>query len=546
MKKYYKRLLSFLIILSLFACTEDFLDLKEPIRPTLETYFVDIQSAYSGLVACYNSLQQIPTAEAPLRSLIILDIRSDDTDYCGNPRGASEENNYYRAAGFANFDIYSDNEYALRLWNYGYRGINTINKYLEGIEPLEFTLPSDEMLRQQFMAEARFIRAYFYFVLVKNFGDIPLYVRTLNEDEWYNQRRVPEADVYAQIYSDLREAIQDLPLKGEYQESELFRITKGAAQALMAKTLITHAGIDASSPNWEEAYALCKEIEDSNQYNLQTEFKDIFTNLGQFSSEHVFDIVAEESIPGEYDSYVHYFSPRFLFINNVPDESKKMEYGFGVYGITEDMANQYGYYEGQDSLDYVEMNDQRGRYTFWARWDRYSGLSVVDELNRRAETKNTENVDLANYYGRKYNRENAPVEQYWVGGSNYHVIRYAEVLLLGAEAAYYLGDEQEALRLTNLVRERAFRDAIRNQRVTLADIEISTSGIQLLEDIWQERRLELAGEGDRFYDLKRTRRLSILREKKPEILFEEGKHELLPIPSAELSKAPNLTQNPGY
>lgn len=512
----------------------------------LETYYVDTKTAYDGLVGCYNSLQQIPKAGAPLRGLIDQDIRSDDTDYAGNPRGASEENNYYTAAGFANFDIFSDNRAAQNLWEYGYRGVNTINKYLEGIAPLNSDNEEEQELYERFKAEAKFIRAFFYFTLVKNFGAVPLYTRTLEQSEWDTQKRRPEAEVYDQIFTDLREAISDLPLKGEYEESELFRITKGAARALLAKTLITKAELDANSPNWLEAYELCRDIEDSKQYNLSTDFKDIFTNEGQFSDEHVFDIVTDGEIPGEYDSYIHSYSPRFLFIDGVPDQSKKMQYGFGVYGITEDMANQYGYYQGDDSLSYVEMDDQRGRYTFWARWDRYAELSVVDELTSRPETKNTENPDDANYYGRKYNHENAPVNLYYVCGANFHVLRYAEVLLLGAEAAYYTGKPAEAKRMVNMVRERAFRDAIANGRVTLNEIEISSTGEQLLKDIWQERRLELAGEGDRFYDLKRTNRLHILKEKKPEIFFEEGKHELLPIPSAELSKAPHLTQNPGY
>jgi starch-binding outer membrane protein, SusD/RagB family len=530
----------------LSSCTESFLELDEPIRPTLENYYIDIETAFEGLVGCYNSLQQVPATEAPLRSLIILDIRSDDTDYCGNPRGASEENNYYRAAGFANFDIFSDNQHSSSIWNYGFRGINTINKYLDGIEPLNLQAASDQQLLEQFKAEAKFLRAYFYFVLVKNFGAVPLIVKTPDESEWFKLTRTPEDEVYKQIFKDLREAVVELPLKEQYSSAQFFRITRGAGQALLAKTLITHAGVDASSPNWEEAYQLCKAVEESAQYDLSTDFKDIFRSQGQFSNEHIFDIVIDESITGENDSYIHYFSPRFLFINGVPDQSKKMEYGFGVYGITEDMANQYGYFQGDDSLAYVNLPDQRGRYTFWARWDRYAELSVVDELNSRPETKNTETVDLANYYGRKYNRENAPVEQYWVAGSNFHVIRYAEVLLLGAEAAWYTNKPDEAIRMVNLVRERAFRQAIQNGTIQLADITINSSGNQLLEDIWQERRLELAGEGDRFFDLKRTNRLHILKEKKPEILFQEGKHELLPIPSTELSKAPLLYQNPGY
>ena len=526
------------------SCNDSVLDLKEPIKPTLETYYTDTATAFNGLVGCYNSLQQVPRGEAPMLPFILLDIRSDDTDYAANPRGAAEEGNYLNAAGFANFDIYSDTPYSTQLYNYSYRGINTINKYLEGISTLILTA-SQQALVDGYKAEAKFIRAYFYFVLVKNFGPSVLYTKTLSNDEWYSQKRAPESDVYSQIFTDLREAIPVLPVKSKYPKTQLNRISKGAAQALLAKTLISQAELNASSPNWGEAYTICKDIETSGEYNLSTSFKDIWLTATQFNKESVFDIVFDESVSTEGDSYIHYLSPRFIFVNGVPSHADKMVYGFGLSGITEDLANQYGYNMNGDSLSYVNMNDQRGRYTFWARWDRYLGNSVVDKLNFRSETKNIATTDDANYYGRKYNRE-APAAQYYVAGKNFKVIRYAEVLLLGAEAAYYDNKPVEALRMLNLVRERAFRDAIAGNRVTLDGIKKNSTGIALLEDIWQERRLELAGEGDRFYDLKRTHRLDILKTKKPDILFQKGKHEFLPIPSAELNKAPFVTQNPGY
>lgn len=547
-------LLMFLTGSIMQSCSESFLDLKEPIKPTLETFYTDTVTAYKGLVGCYNSIQKVP-GTGGWNTILILDTRSDDTDYAANPQGASLENNYFTAAGFANFDIYSDLSYASVMWNYGFRGVNTINKYLEGVASIQLT-PSQQTLVDQYKAEAKFIRAYFYFTLVKNFGDVPVYTKTLLQADWYNQKRVPENDVYTQIFTDLREAIPLLPLKSKYTAKQANRITKAAAQALLAKTLITNAGLNAASPNWAEAYTLCHDIETSLEYNLNTNFKDIFTVAGQFNSEAVYDVVFEESITSENDAFIHFFSPRFVLVNGIPDQSRKMEFGFGLGGITQDLASQYGYspngytssvlLQNADSVAYVNMNDERGRYTLWARWDKYCGFKMSDELNQRPQTKNTETVDDANYYQRKYNRE-ALATNYYVAGSNYHLIRYAEVILLEAEAAYYDNKPTEALRLLNLVRERAFRGAIAAGRVNLAGIQKTSSGTALLADIWQERRLELAGEGDRFYDLKRTGRLeSVLKAEKSAIMFQKGKHELLPIPSSELTKAPYLTQNPGY
>lgn len=526
------------------SCQESFLELKEPVNPVLETYYTDSATAFNGLVGCYNSLTMVPNPEGKMILFFLLDTRSDDTDYAGNPRGAVEEQNYDRAAGFANFDIYSDNRWANHLWRYCYMGINTVNKYIEGLEAVDFPI-SQQPLIDQFKAEVLFMRAYYYFHLVKNFGPVVLYTNSLSEDEWYNQRRQEESLVYEQIFTDLREAIPLLPLKSAYGDGNYGRITKAAAQTLLAKALITEAELDGSSPNWQEAYDLCKSVEESGEYDLNTLFTEMFTVAGQFSSGFIFDILSEESINSENDSYIHYVSPRYIFIDGVPDHSRKMEFGFGLAGITEELANQFGYHHDDDSLTFVNLNDSRGKFTFRTRWDKYDGYTVVDNLTGYEETRNPHNTDDANYYQRKYNRETIS-SQYHKAGANYHVIRYAETLLLGAEAAYYLNNDDEAKRLVNLVRERAFRPAIQEGRVTLGDIRINSSGNDLLEDIWQERRLELAGENDRFYDLKRTHRLHILKEKKPDIFFQEGKHELLPIPVSELAMAPNLTQNPGY
>jgi len=556
---------SFIILLAtgvMSSCSESFLELTKPIKPSSETYYTDTATAYTGLVGCYNSLQQVPRVEAPTNLFFILDIRSDDTDYGGNRLGESLEDNYYRAVGFSNFDIFSDLSHASEMWLYGFRGINTVNLYLEGVSKLTLT-PTQQLLINQYNAEAKFLRAFFYFHLVKNYGGVPLITKAVEPANWLTLRRASENEIYSQIFSDLREAIPSLPLKSGYTLTQTNRITKGAAQALLAKALITNAEINALSPNWTEAYTLCDDIEKSSQYDLNTNVKDIFSVAGQFATEHVFDIVYDQAINGENDAYIHYLSPRYIYKNGTITDAEKMTYGFGVSCITEECANQYisdinvvspgnytfSYYNqnNTDTMKYINMLDQRGRYTFWSRFEKYCGVVyVADKLTQRNETKHVGRTDDGNYAGRKYNREALATAGYSIAGSNFHVIRFAEVLLLKAEAAYYKSDETEALRLVNLVRERAFRQAIAAGRVTLDQIKRTSTGSAVLEDIWQERRLEMAGETDRFYDLKRTHRLDLLKIKKPEIMFQTGKHELLPIPSSELSKAAFLTQNPNY
>ncbi|NJK86171.1 MAG: RagB/SusD family nutrient uptake outer membrane protein [Bacteroidales bacterium] len=482
------------------SCTEKFLELEQPITPTLETFYTDEITAFSGLVGCYNSLQMVNFG-----NMIKVDVRSDDTDVAGNPVG---EDDPLSNELFANFQIYADNPYSSTIWNYCYKGINTVNKYIEGVSGLKLNDPQKQKLLKQYIAEATFIRAYYYFTLVKNFGGVPLITKSLDISEWYNQRRASETEVYSQIGIDLRSAIEEMSPRSSFNDSEAGRISKGAGMALLAKALITEAGTDASmTAKWQEALTLCNDIIDSDEYSLSTPFELIFTREEEFGPESVFEIVFEETILGEQDPYVHSQTPRIFFINGTPTELK-IEYGFGIGGITENLANQFGWHQTDDSLTRVNLPDIRGIYTFWTRFDRFLDLIPVDNLALRPETKKPELLfDNANYYARKYNRTGISGGNWAGSGMNFMVIRYSEVILLAAEAAWYLGNEEYARKCVNDVRERAFRKAISENRISLEDITIKSSGTVLRDDIWQERRLELAGEGDRFYDLKRTGRL---------------------------------------
>lgn len=533
--------LAFIGLLLSYSCNEEFLELKAPVEPTLESYYIDTATAFNGLVGCYNSMQMIS-----LGNIFKLDIRSDDIDLAGDPLG---EPGPIDNEWFANFVIYSDNGLSASVWSYCYKGIYTVNTYLEGVSAINLSDPGKQKLIDQYKAEATFMRAYFYFTLVKNYSAVPLITKPLAPSEWYSQVRVPEPDVYQQIKTDLRVAIPNLKLKKELSAAEAGRITKGGAMALLSKVLITEAGTDASrTANWQEAWDLTNDIiQNSAQYDLSTNFEDVFSKQKEFGPESVFEIVFDENIAGETDPFVHALTPRIFFVNGKPTEMK-LEYGFGSFGITENLANQYGWHQTDDSLTRANLNDIRGIYTFWTRFDRFLGLIPVDNLTQRPETKKPELLyDNANYYARKYNRTSA-ASQWAVAGMNWMVIRYAEVYLLAAEAAWYLGDEVNARLYVNAVRERAFRKAISEGRTTLDEVSIKSSGTALRDDIWQERRLELAGEADRFYDLKRTNRLEeVSYADKPEgTQFEKGKHELLPIPYNELNVAPLLTQNNGY
>jgi starch-binding outer membrane protein, SusD/RagB family len=416
-----KKTCIFLVSIGLFflySCNEEFLELKEPRKPTLESYYTDTATAFTGLVGCYNSMQGMNFG-----ALFKLDIRSDDVDLAGDPLG---EPGPIDNEWFAIFQIYSDNGLSSQLWTYCYRGVNTVNKYLEGVSVIEMANPNMQKVIDQYKAEATFMRAYFYFTLVKNYGAVPLLIKSLAPSEWFTQLRTPEPQVYAQIQKDLRDAIPNLKQKKGLKTAEAGRISKEAAMALLAKVLITEAGIDDSkTTNWQEAWDLTNEII-QNTGPLSTNFQDVFSKQAEFGQESVFEIVFDENIAGETDPFVHSLTPRIFFVNGKPTEMK-LEYGFGSFGVTENLANQYGWSQTDDSLTRANLPDIRGIYTFWTRFDRFLDLIPVDNLTQRPETKKPELLyDNANYYARKYNRT-SKASHWAVAGMNLMVIRYAEV-----------------------------------------------------------------------------------------------------------------------
>lgn len=385
---------------------------------------------------------------------------------------------------------------------FNYAGITRANFIFENQNKLDF--PAKERL----LAEVAFMRAYFYFTLVNYFGDMPLIVdRRISINEVTQSTRTPKAQIYEQIERDLDRAISVLP----WRNAEVGRITKGAAMALKGKVLLYQQ-------KFTQAAQVLDELITTNQagYDLFPDMKAMWLAANQNISEDVFTIQHSGLQGGDYGCFVCLQGNPAVGFHSIRNYVGPF-YGDGnSYNLpTQDLYDFYG-------------NDPRRE------------VAILDLDAFIAAQPNRSEISYAigggghtGYYNNKYIKradERGLPDDDLTSPLNYRAIRFADVLLMAAEAFAQTGNDARARTELNKVRARA---GVPN---------ITSSGNQLLEDIYRERRLELAGEGYRFWDLVRTGKAA---EAIPG--FQVGKHELFPIPQIEIDLAGGRwTQNPGY
>ncbi|MDX1906249.1 MAG: RagB/SusD family nutrient uptake outer membrane protein [Bacteroidia bacterium] len=489
-----------LLALPLTGC-DGFLE-KEPLTSvTTANFYQTEEDALRALTAAYATLQfDGQLAPAGHFRWFWGDIVSDDAD-----KGGSGPNDVAALARLEAFEGRPANELLTSEWRADYDGIYYANVVLEYVPAIDM----DPFLRARILGEAQFIRAYMYYQLVTVFGGVPLVTRTLSPSE-DQIPRATEAEIWAQIETDLLTAIPELPLKTEYAATDLGRITKGAAQGLLLKAYVWQQ-------KWSDAVAVAAELTSSGQYSLASSYRDIFTLAGENGPESVFEIQYMNRSNGDWGRFEE---------GTLTNVFQRARGDFGGYGFN---------LPTQDLVDEFEPGDPRLGFTVFKEGDAMGdrGIFTPDKTGYPHP-----------YYARKYfisRAEEAPTGDANVNGpSNDRVIRYADVLLLYAEAAYHTGNEGLARSLVNQVRARARGTS------TTALPNITASGPALLDAIYHERRVELAMEGHRFFDLVRTGRAgSVMRALG--FNFVDGVHEKFPIPEQEIQLSNGtITQNPGY
>lgn len=497
-----KRFSIIFIIFILASCEDNFLERSPIIGITQENFYETEEDAVAAVNAAYAALQFELSPGGHFR-WFWGDIMSDDSE-----KGGSGDNDVFELLLLETFQGTPNTDMLEGEWAASYEGIYRSNTVLEFIPPMEIS----DAVKNQVIAEAKFIRAYFYYNLVTIFGDVPKVDRLLSASE-YNMARSPKAEIWDLIIQDLTEAIPNLPLKSELPISDLGRVTKGAAQALLTKAYLWQE-------NWSAAQTTAEAIVNSNEYQLTPDYANIFTSAGENNMESVFEIQYMNASGGNWGANN---ANEGTFVNVFQRPRGAFE-GFGFNIPTQEFVDEF-FAEG--------FEDPRLTSTIFRVGDAMGDRGIF--------TKEATGMPH-DYYPKKYfnnKGEEAPFgDPAPNGGSNDRVIRYADVLLMHAEAAAKNGNEAAARTSLNAVRARASASGT----VTLPSI--TSSGQNLINAIYRERRIELGLEGHRFFDLVRTGRAADVLGS---LGYVEGTHSVFPIPQSQIQATNGaITQNPGY
>lgn len=488
-----KYFMAAIVILFLSSCSDDFLD-KQPLD-TINTE--NYPKTAEELVTVVNGAYQ------PLQWPKLYNLRMWTSDImAGNSIvGAGGGTDGIETQNMSSFTVQPDNEGVLDLWRGPWPGILMTNIVLKTAP----TLDINEDIKNRSMGEAYFLRAHYYFILARYFGDVPLTTAPLSSDDDLFPSRSPVSEVYDLIINDLTMASQLLPPKSAYGPQDYGRATKGAAYGLLAKVHLTLG-------NYQETVNMITQVEGLG-YALNPDYYDNFNIQNENSQESIFEVqYASDGGYGFWDNenQASWASP---FMG--PRGSNFVGGGYGWNQPTQEFINQY------------ELNDLRKDVTVL-----YEGGPNFDGLPYQAIFSYT------GYNVRKFLVPISVVPSYDNSPMNFPVLRYADALLMKAEALNELGQTIEAQDYLNKVRNRA----------GLNNITSGLSQAQFREAVLNERRMELAFEGQRWFDLIRVDNGQYALD----FLHSIGKsnatqkHLLFPVPQIEIDRNPNLTQNPGY
>ena len=478
------------------GCSSDFLT-TTPVGRDLEiNYYQTEGQAFEALVSVYDVLQWNDQYGFSMHRFL-MNVASDDT-YAGGS-DASDQPSWVATDNFSWTPTLGPQA---GFWRKNFKGIYRANLYLEKIDGID---AASAAFKTRTKAEVHFLRAKFYFDLVRNFGRVPLIKSTLDPSEYYSVVQSAPEDVYAFVVEELELAIADLPTN--VPGNEIGRATKGAAQALLARVYL----MMDDDQNMAEVATLCEEVINSGEYALVSDYNEIFTKAGEWSSESVFEITYSENSTSDWGRFGSGHSEGNVGVQfcgmrdyNGPDYTP----GWGFCPVTEDLE------------------------AFMSTDPRYQA-TIIDADNNAA-MEYSPGYQNTGFFMKKY----APLASMFPPdgepalnwGNNVREIRYADVLLMAAEGLVRSGGSEGTAR------------AYLNQVRVRAGVQpINTSGTQLLEDIYNERRMELATEGHRYYDLVRTGQAATVLTG-----WDETKR-YLPIPQNEIDASNGaLTQNDGY
>lgn len=449
-----------------------------------------------------DAISAVNGAYQPLQWPKLFNLRMWSTDIWGGNSivGAGGGTDGIETQDIANFVTTTDNAAALDIWRGPAPGILRCNLILQNVPGMNL----EKSLKDRILGEAKFLRATYYFILVRLFGDVPLITVPQTPESDLRPSRTPKNKVYELIIKDYSEAIDLLPTKKSYSASDVGRACKGAAMGMLAKVYLTLG-------DYQKAVDLCKQVT-ALGYALNENYNDNFNPLTKNSKESLFEIQYKGKTSFSFWDNENQSSWVSTFTG--PRNSDFVGGGYGWDQPTEEFVNSY------------ETGDKRKDQTVL-----YEGCPDFDGKTYVSSYSNT------GFNLRKFLVPKSISPDYDTNPADFPVLRYADILLMEAEAQNALGKTTEAEKPLNEVRKRAglgevhglAKEAMRNK-------------------ILHERRMELAFEGDWWFTIIRVDNgqyaLNFLHSIGK--VNATAKHLLLPIPQKEKDTNPNLEQNPGY
>lgn len=498
MKKFIIKTITVIFLGSLFtSCSEEFLKENPEDRYVVGNFYSGQTDAEAAVAAVYQQLYSIYE-----RHIFLLnELPADD-----EKNGLGMPNQYLQNLEFCRTG--SENQFTREMWQRCYQGISKANTAIENIPGVTM----DEKVKSRLVGEAKFLRALFYFNLVRFYGDVPLVLKIEGVND-ATIPRTPTDEVYEQIIKDLTEAEEALP--PTYSDNNSGRASQGAAKILLGKVYLT-------THDYQKCVDKLAEVinkESTYGYDLHEYYGDNWEKETENGVEMVFSVEFMDP-PGNGNNAMQLQGPKYSLPN-----------GFGPLGLSN---------SNEADIPTMEL------YNLF-----------TDDDERKVETFRTEFISLKDGSVHvssipifvKYWEENESVAVN--SDANMHIIRYADALLMYAEALNEVDRTDEALSYLNRIRERAFNTTDKNYS-GLSKEEFRTA-------VWKERRMELAQEGHRWFDLARTDRYiermkehaayeaSVAEPNKTDIITNiTDRLKLMPIPQREIDINPLLEQNLGY
>lgn len=493
------------LVFSLFSCGDKFLEVTPTDRFTQESYWNTREKAEAALNGTYAALLHGNLygggTQVFYESL--------------TPNGLNFSGVYNLIAtgvhNAANTSVINGT------WNGAYGGIGRANNFLANIDQV----PMEEALKKRYKAEARFLRAVFYFPLWNLYGGAPLITDATNFAAQATLPRNNADELLAQILKDLDEAAADDVLPLTYSGAEKGRVTRGAVQAFRARVLL-YAGL------WAEAAAAAKKVIDQKTYTLFPDYRGLFYLENEGNSEVIFDVQFR------FPEFTHSLDINLDQQNSVAP--------------LPDLVNDYYATDGKPITTSAVFNptkpyenrDPRLLGTIITEGSQYKGAKVGAGQYPRT------GFGLKKYTIYKDNEKPTVAPTSGQSELNYILLRYADVLLTYAEAQNEAaGPDASVYEAVNLVR----------RRVKMPDLPLDLNQEQMRQEIRHERRIELAGEGLYYFDIRRWKtadqvlNTEIYNEKGQRIdtrKFAPNRDYLWPVPSVAIQENPALAQNPGY